>query len=102
MEKENRVIRKRSIVLAGHKTSVSLEDEFMDHLRGIAARRKIKVANLIIEIDGKRRKGSNLSGALRLAVLADLKATIASLTPKLASEPTTNRSSVNGHQEVVT
>ena len=59
---------KRSIVLAGHKTSVSLEDAFWKGLKEIAARRLMTLAELIGTIDSQRQQG-NLSSALRLFVL---------------------------------
>jgi predicted DNA-binding ribbon-helix-helix protein len=60
---------KRSIAIAGHRTSVSLEDEFWDALGEIAAERKMSVAALIGEID-KGRGALNLSAAIRIHVLA--------------------------------
>ena len=59
---------KRSIVIAGHKTSVSLEDAFWDALKEIAARRKITLSDLVASIDASRTQG-NLSSAIRLFVL---------------------------------
>ena len=59
---------KRSIVIAGHKTSVSLEDAFWDALKEIAARRKITLSDLVASIDSSRTQG-NLSSAIRLFVL---------------------------------
>jgi predicted DNA-binding ribbon-helix-helix protein len=59
---------KRSIVLAGHKTSVSLEDAFWKGLKEIAARRLMTLSELIGTIDSQRQHG-NLSSALRLFVL---------------------------------
>jgi predicted DNA-binding ribbon-helix-helix protein len=59
---------KRSVVLAGHKTSVSLEDAFWEGLRDIATSRRITLSNLIGSIDTERQQG-NLSSALRLFVL---------------------------------
>ena len=59
---------KRSIVIAGHKTSVSLEDPFWAALKTIAAARGLTLAALIESID-KGRAHDNLSSALRLAVL---------------------------------
>jgi predicted DNA-binding ribbon-helix-helix protein len=59
---------KRSIVLAGHKTSVSLENEFWSGLKDIARGRHLTMSNLIIAIDDSRQHG-NLSSALRLFVL---------------------------------
>ena len=59
---------KRSIVLAGHKTSVSLEDEFWRGLKEVASRRLITLSALVDIIDAQRQQG-NLSSALRLFVL---------------------------------
>jgi predicted DNA-binding ribbon-helix-helix protein len=59
---------KRSIVVAGHKTSVSLEDAFWNSLREIAKARDMTVSDLVESIDADRRH-SNLSSALRLFVL---------------------------------
>src|SRR3954469_13324595 len=59
---------KRSIVLAGHKTSVSLEDEFWRGLKEIAGKRLITLSTLVNTIDAQRQQG-NLSSALRLFVL---------------------------------
>ena len=60
---------KRSIVLAGHKTSVSLEDEFWRGLKEIAGKRLMSLSTLVDTIDAQRQQGSNLSSALRLFVL---------------------------------
>ena len=59
---------KRSIVLAGHKTSVSLEDEFWTGLKDIAGKRLMTLSALVDRIDVHRQQG-NLSSALRLFVL---------------------------------
>jgi predicted DNA-binding ribbon-helix-helix protein len=59
---------KRSIVIAGHKTSVSLEDAFWDALKEIAAQRKATLSDLVASIDSSRSQG-NLSSAIRLFVL---------------------------------
>jgi predicted DNA-binding ribbon-helix-helix protein len=59
---------KRSIMLAGHKTSVSLEDAFWQGLKEIANRRKMSGSALIGTIDAQRGEG-NLSSAIRLFVL---------------------------------
>lgn len=61
--------RKRSLSIAGHRTSVSLEDPFWTALREIASERDLPLATLIAEID-LARDGVNLSSALRLHVLA--------------------------------
>jgi predicted DNA-binding ribbon-helix-helix protein len=65
-------IVKRSIVLAGHKTSISLEDEFWSSLRDIARSGKTTLSQLIAGIDGQRNQG-NLSSAVRLFVLGHFK-----------------------------
>jgi predicted DNA-binding ribbon-helix-helix protein len=62
------LVSKRSIVIAGHKTSVSLEDKFWDSLKEIARERGITLAELVATIDGNRNHG-NLSSAIRLFVL---------------------------------
>ncbi|HEY6996113.1 MAG TPA: ribbon-helix-helix domain-containing protein [Xanthobacteraceae bacterium] len=59
---------KRSIVVAGHKTSVSLEDAFWKGLKEIAGRRHMTLSDLVGTIDSQRQHG-NLSSALRLFVL---------------------------------
>ena len=61
-------VSKRSIVIAGHKTSVSLEDQFWDALREIATARGTPVGTLVSSIDVDRKHG-NLSSAIRLFVL---------------------------------
>jgi predicted DNA-binding ribbon-helix-helix protein len=61
-------IVKRSIVLDGHKTSVSLEDAFWNGLKEIAGKRLLTLSDLIGSIDAERQQG-NLSSALRLFVL---------------------------------
>jgi predicted DNA-binding ribbon-helix-helix protein len=62
------LIVKRSIVIAGHKTSVSVEDAFWTALKDIATSRGATVAELVATIDAGRRHG-NLSSAIRLFVL---------------------------------
>ena len=63
-------IAKRSVVIAGHKTSVSLEEAFWSGLKAIAADSRITVADLISRIAAKQRQHNpNLSSALRLFVL---------------------------------
>ncbi|HET7806792.1 MAG TPA: ribbon-helix-helix domain-containing protein [Pseudolabrys sp.] len=59
---------KRSIVIDGHKTSVSLEDAFWDELRNIAHARQMTLSELVAKIDGTRTE-ANLSSAIRQAVL---------------------------------
>ena len=64
-------VRKRSVIIAGHKTSVSLEEPFWEELAAIAAARGQSISRLIGEID--RTRNGNLSSALRLLVLDDLR-----------------------------
>jgi len=59
---------KRSIVIAGHKTSVSLEDAFWTSLKDIADDRNVTLSDLVSSIDTDRQHG-NLSSAIRLFVL---------------------------------
>ena len=61
-------IVKRSIVIAGHKTSVSLENAFWSVLKKMALGRRITLSNIVSEIDTRRHQG-NLSSAIRLFVL---------------------------------
>ena len=61
-------IGKRSLTVAGHRTSVSLEDAFWAGLRDIAAARASTVAALVADID-RGRGAANLSSALRVFVL---------------------------------
>jgi predicted DNA-binding ribbon-helix-helix protein len=63
---------KRSIVIAGHRTSVSLEDAFWKALKEIAQARHASLAELIASIDDQRQIGNrtgNLSSAIRVFVL---------------------------------
>ena len=64
---------KRSLSIAGHRTSLSLEAEFWESLKMLAARDGKSSAALIAEIDTARGQ-RNLSSAVRLHVLAALKA----------------------------
>ena len=59
---------KRSIIIDGHKTSVSLEDAFWSSLKEIAHTESVAVSKMVTEIAKARRRG-NLSSALRLFVL---------------------------------
>ncbi|GGD92067.1 aryl-sulfate sulfotransferase [Aureimonas endophytica] len=62
---------KRSIAIRGHRTSISIEDEFWSEFQAIAEDRRQPVAALVAEIDAKRSPAVNLSSAVRLFVLAD-------------------------------
>ena len=63
-------IRKRSVTIAGHSTSVSLEAAFWDALKHIAAARDVSINALIESIDEGR--SGNLSSAIRVFVLAEV------------------------------
>ncbi len=62
-------MKKISVSLSGHQTSVSLEDEFIVALREIATRRRVPIATMIAEIDATRKLGDNLSSAIRVWIL---------------------------------
>lgn len=62
---------KRSITIAGHRTSITLEGAFWDSLKEIAAGRNQSINKLIAEID--RQQPGNLSSAIRLFVLSHYK-----------------------------
>ena len=64
-------IRKRSVLIAGHRSSVSLEPEFWDALKVIATDRGLSLNALVSEIDAARTR-RNLSSALRVHVLQTL------------------------------
>lgn len=64
---------KRSLTIAGHRTSVSLEEIFWSELRSIAEKRCQSVAALVAQIDAARGV-ANLSSALRVFVLQQAKA----------------------------
>jgi predicted DNA-binding ribbon-helix-helix protein len=66
---KSRVV-KRSLVVGGHKTSVSLEDVFWNELRAIAQHRGLHLSELVGSIDGERQHG-NLSSAIRLFVFEE-------------------------------
>jgi len=65
-------LAKRSVTIAGHRTSVSLEQPFWDALREIAERRDVSLNALVEQVDRKRE--GNLSSALRVFVLDRVRA----------------------------
>jgi predicted DNA-binding ribbon-helix-helix protein len=73
-------IIKRSIELHGHKTSVSLEDQFWDGLREIAEKKRTPLPMLLQTIDAQRGL-ANLSSAIRVYVLEFHRAASAAETP---------------------
>jgi predicted DNA-binding ribbon-helix-helix protein len=66
-------VKKRSIIVRGHKTSVSLEDSFWTGLKEIAEARGSHLGQLVAELDSER-DASNLSSALRVFVLKHYRA----------------------------
>ena len=71
-------MRKRSVTIDGHRTSISLEDGFWEELAAIAEARRLSLNALVAEIDRARGTpspdhGGNLSSALRLHVLETLR-----------------------------
>src|SRR4051812_16231348 len=63
------LVPKRSTVVAGQKTSISLEDDFWNSLREIAAERGETLSGLINRVNAERGKFANLSSAVRMFVL---------------------------------
>lgn len=74
-------MKKRSVTVAGHATSVSVEEPFWEELRAIAKRDGLSLAGLIERLDkerfakagGELSEVANLSSAIRLFVLEDLR-----------------------------
>ena len=64
-------ISKRSLAIAGHRTSISLEEAFWQGLRQLAQHRNLSIAALVTEIDATRGE-TNLSSAIRVFVLTSL------------------------------
>jgi predicted DNA-binding ribbon-helix-helix protein len=77
---------KRSVSIAGHRTSVSLEEPFWDALRLLAERRGISVQTLIGRIDAERGE-QNLSSAIRVHVLCAYRDALGRLSSDQAGEP---------------
>ena len=66
----NSTVTKRSVVIAGRKTSISLEDEFWNGLKAIARHHQRTLSSVVGEIDQKR--SGNLSSAIRIYVFGNL------------------------------
>ena len=64
------IVTKRSVVIGGRKTSISLEDEFWQGLKAIAQRQQCTLSALVGEID--RNRHGNLSSAIRVFVFGHL------------------------------
>ncbi|MBS3652471.1 ribbon-helix-helix domain-containing protein [Pseudaminobacter sp. 19-2017] len=67
------LVRKRSVTIRGHRTSYSLEQPFYEELAALASARAIPLAALIAEIDATRPREANLSSAIRIYVLEQVK-----------------------------
>lgn len=74
------MLKKRSVSIRGHSTSFSLEDAFWAELKAIARRQKKSVAQLVTQVDTARLEGENLSSALRVHVLKNVKESASSDT----------------------
>lgn len=88
---------KRSIVIAGHKTSVSLEEAFWKCLKEIATTRDLTLSDLVASIDTDRREG-NLSSAIRLFVLDHFRGLTANARPQSASRESGTRTTASALQ----
>ena len=66
--RKNSAVVKRSVIRNGHKSSISLEDQFWDALREIADHKHMAISTLVAHIDHNRTT-SNLSSAIRVFVL---------------------------------
>jgi len=80
-------VRKHSLSLVGHKTAISLEDQFWDGLCAIARNEKTSVAMLVERIDADRA-GNNLSSSIRLFVLEYFKTLSQISSPQATSDLT--------------
>ena len=66
-------MRKQSVIIANrHSTSISLEDEFFDELKELARQKDMSINQLVTEIDAVREQ-ENLSSAIRVYILNELK-----------------------------
>lgn len=94
---------KRSIVIEGHKTSISIEDIFWNSLKEIARDRAMTLSKLVASIDASRVSGSNLSSAIRVYVLDRFRTQVHTLlgrreeTASLAPQLSATASFGNGH-----
>lgn len=64
-------MQKRSLTIAGHRTSIALEEEFWAVLEKMAATRDLSIAALVAEIDAARTR-TNLSSEIRVQILKNL------------------------------
>ncbi len=80
MNAANSLVVKRSVSINGHRTSYSLEQPFYDELLAIAEARGVTLASLVAAVDATRSTGANLSSALRLFVLEQVKRQISEMS----------------------
>ena len=78
-------VTKRSVVIGGHKTSVSLEEPFWSEVRSIAEGEQITVSNLLRRID-RERTNANLSSAIRVYVLEHVRGKLHRMQRELEDE----------------
>jgi len=86
---------KRSIMIDGHKTSVSLEDAFWRGLKEIARGQQATLSNVVAEIDKARQRG-NLSSAIRLFVLDRVRTPVTTGPAMLSSREIEKAASPDG------
>jgi predicted DNA-binding ribbon-helix-helix protein len=67
-------VKKRSITIAGHATSLTLEDAFWDALKAISVAKGCSIASLIKEIDSLNTERLNLSSCVRVYILTYFRA----------------------------
>ncbi len=65
-------MKKISVSLSGHQTSITLEPEFIEILKKIATKRGVSIASIISELDNTRTPDTNLSSAVRVWILHQL------------------------------
>jgi len=73
---------KRSLTIAGHRTSITLEQPFWDALKELACSEDVSVSELVRRIDTSKSKDSNLSSAVRVHILENLRSSKACAAPK--------------------
>jgi predicted DNA-binding ribbon-helix-helix protein len=72
-EPRQSTVIKRSVVVAGQKTSISIEDAFWSELKDLARRQNRTVSDLVHAIHTARGEGANLSSAVRVYILDQLR-----------------------------
>jgi len=82
-------VTKRSVVIGGHKTSVSLEEPFWAEVRAIAGSEQITVSSLLRRID-RERSNANLSSAIRVYVLEHVRERANRVQPRPEAAPYAN------------